>query len=224
MGTPYKNAAGLTPEDVYDPDVVGDGPDAAINGIGYRNAAGVLLRFAALKYGTAAANHGYRLSDGRDFSALWAAKGTAVYTLPINGKTFSQSYTIPAQGSGWSLIGFRIVNGDTWQVYGTSPASASPNIYATGALPIGASSLTTTFTDLGPTSGSVSSAGGVTNGAASATAVSGNPNSCYLTSTGNSSSGSRDRQWSVAIDFTNVGGASVSHTVIKLQAGTEGSV
>ncbi|HEV2681230.1 MAG TPA: hypothetical protein VGV14_12070, partial [Rhodanobacter sp.] len=85
MAQSYANAAGLNPEDVYDPDVVGDGPTAATSGIGYRNAAGVLLKFAGLSYGTAAPNHGYRLSDGRDFSALWAKKGTAVYTLPING-------------------------------------------------------------------------------------------------------------------------------------------
>ncbi|HEV2681721.1 MAG TPA: hypothetical protein VGV14_14545 [Rhodanobacter sp.] len=85
MAFSYRNAAGLNPEDVYDPDVIGDGPDAAISGIGYRNAAGVLLRFAALKYGSAAANHGYRLADGRDFSALWAKKGTASYNDAVLG-------------------------------------------------------------------------------------------------------------------------------------------
>lgn len=89
MATPYKNVAGFSPEDVYDVDVMGDGPDAAINGVGYRRADGVLLRFAALKYGSAAANHGYRLADGRDFSALWAAKGTASYNLPVHNKTYT---------------------------------------------------------------------------------------------------------------------------------------
>jgi hypothetical protein len=87
----YRNVAGLNPEDVYDPDMVGDGPTASIAGIGYKNAAGVLLKFAKLSYGTAAANHGYRLADGRDFSALWAKKGTAVYTLGFNGGSYASS-------------------------------------------------------------------------------------------------------------------------------------
>lgn len=91
MANSYRNVAGQNPEDVYDPDVMGDGPVAAIGGIGYRNAAGQLLKFAAKQYGSAAPNHGYRIADGRDFSALWAKKGTASYALPINGQTFEAS-------------------------------------------------------------------------------------------------------------------------------------
>ncbi|HEV2678912.1 MAG TPA: hypothetical protein VGV14_00275 [Rhodanobacter sp.] len=102
----------MNPEDVYDPDIVGDGPTASISGIGYRNAAGVLLKFAALSYGTAAPNHGYRLSDGRDFSALWAKKGTAVYTLPINGK----AYTENSQTRGQAYVQFNILADGTWNV------------------------------------------------------------------------------------------------------------
>lgn len=130
MGTPYKNAAGLTPEDVYDPDVVGDGPDAAINGIGYRNAAGVLLRFAALKYGTAAANHGYRLSDGRDFSALWAKKGTAVYLHPT--PDYNGLLIVATKPSAQvATVSINLANNGSW----SSSDGQNGAWYGTGATP-----------------------------------------------------------------------------------------
>lgn len=90
MPISYRNVAGQNPDDVYEPDVMGDGPSAAIGGIGYRDAGGVLLKFAALSHGTAAPNHGYRLADGRDFSALWAKKGTVAYNIAgLQGNLYS---------------------------------------------------------------------------------------------------------------------------------------
>jgi len=141
MGTPYYNSAGLTPEDVYDPDVVGDGPEAVINGFGYRRADGVLLRFAKLQYGTAAANHGYRLQDGRDFSALWAKKGTAVYTFPFNGQRYSSgggragattSMTFSSDGT-WSISAQTgtPLSGN-WLVYGGTAADYTVQFVMSG--------------------------------------------------------------------------------------------
>jgi hypothetical protein len=94
MAFRYANAAGLTPWDVYEPDTFGDGPTASSGSVGYRDESGVLIKFAALSHGTAAPNHGYRLADGRDFSALWAKKGTVAYSIAgIQGNIYSVSAT-----------------------------------------------------------------------------------------------------------------------------------
>jgi hypothetical protein len=142
MAQSYANSAGQNPEDVYDPDVIGDGPVAAISNIGYRTSAGVLLKFAALSYGSAAANHGYRLSDGRDFSALWAKKGTAVYTLPINGQTYTRG-----TGRGSATLDFNVKSNGTYSIVNDAAA-----VLASGTwLPSGdsVSSYTCTFAQSG---------------------------------------------------------------------------
>ena len=124
MPITYANASGQNPADVYDPDVIGDGPVAAINGIGYRDAGGNLLRFAAIGYGSAAPSHGYRLADGRDFSALWAKKGSASYNdaivIPFGSYSAEGSgthnagasllYTMDANGN-WSIALQRSTSG-----------------------------------------------------------------------------------------------------------------
>lgn len=76
---------GVDFDDLFDPDVVGDGPAAA----GY-TVAGAPLKYAALKYGTKRANVGYAV-NGSDASNLWAAKGTASYNLPIEGKSYQSN-------------------------------------------------------------------------------------------------------------------------------------
>lgn len=129
----YRNAAGLNPEDVYDPDVIGDGPTAQIGGIGYRVAGGVLLKFAKLSYGTAAPNHGCRLADGRDFSALWAKKGTAVYTLPINGG----SYTASRNTRGDAKLVFNMKNDGTYSVVRSLTGSSDSTLASGTWLPSG---------------------------------------------------------------------------------------
>lgn len=111
MANSYRNVAGLNPEDVYDPDIIGDGPVAAISDIGYRRADGLLLRFAALKYGSAAPNHGCRIADGRDFSALWAKKGTAKYSIPP--PTYA-GITITAIGRGTIVSSITLDSNGTW--------------------------------------------------------------------------------------------------------------
>lgn len=66
-------SGGIDFDELFDPDVMGDGPAAA----GY-SANGIALKYAALAYGTKRANVGYAQA-GVDVSNLWAAKGTAVY-------------------------------------------------------------------------------------------------------------------------------------------------
>lgn len=75
MPVGYRNAAGVDFDDLFDPDVQGNGPTAPF----LRTAAGVAVRYADISYGSKGPNVGYRTSAGVDVSNLWAAKGTATY-------------------------------------------------------------------------------------------------------------------------------------------------
>jgi hypothetical protein len=72
-------------DDLFDPDVIGDGPS-----VGNLRSGGVPLRYAALKYGQKRGDVGYR-QNGVDVSNFWAAKGTAVYKLSFDGIRVSAS-------------------------------------------------------------------------------------------------------------------------------------
>lgn len=213
----YRNSAGVDTDNLFDPDVVGDGPSAA----GFRKSDGSLLRYAAAKYGQPGPTIGYRASNGADIGPQWCKKGTASYSLPINGQTYTRAYVIPAQGTGFCTIGFRIVSGNTYQVYWSDPSSAL-TVVATGSIPAGATSVQASWGSY--TIDSADSGGAVTNGMASPTAVSSNPDTHYTTATWGPNSGTRGRQYPVNIQFFNSGGASISNNNLYLHAGTEGSV
>jgi hypothetical protein len=68
---------GVDFEDLFDPDIVGNGPQAT-----WLENNGVPLRYAALSYGTKRADVGYD-DGGVDASNLWAQKGSAVYLPTI---------------------------------------------------------------------------------------------------------------------------------------------
>lgn len=76
---------GVDLDAIFDPYVKGTSPAAT----GY-TLAGVDIntRYAPLVYGTAAAATLYGVA-GADFNTLWAAYGTARYSLPFNGVTFN---------------------------------------------------------------------------------------------------------------------------------------
>jgi hypothetical protein len=77
-------ANGVNFDDLFDPDVIGDGPTMSL----WNN--GPPLRYAALKYGQQRADVGFSQS-GVDAAHLWAAKGTAVYALAVDGKSYSSN-------------------------------------------------------------------------------------------------------------------------------------
>lgn len=87
MTSGYRNSAGTDTDNLFDPDVIGDGPSAT----GYKKSDGTLLKYAAAKYGTVGPNTGYRLSNGADTATLWAAKGTASYALGFDGLYSAQN-------------------------------------------------------------------------------------------------------------------------------------
>lgn len=208
---------GVDLDDLFDPDIVGDGPVAA--GI---KSGGVALKYAALKYGTKRADVG--IADaGVDVSNKWAAKGTASYALPINGQTFTGAYNIPNQGSGYALIGFRIVTGNTWQVYSISNG-APASILASGAIPAGSATVSYAWGQYTVGASQADAGGATTNGAAARTAVGNNPDAHYQTGTNIATSGSRDRRYPFTVDFFNASASAISHTTITLIGDTEGSV
>lgn len=101
---------GVNFSDLFDPDVVGDGPTAP----GYM-VNGVPLRFARIKYGTKRADIGYA-EKGVDLSNKWAAKGTASYNdaLVIPFGIYSASST-DSHDAGASLT-FTINPDGTWSI------------------------------------------------------------------------------------------------------------
>lgn len=80
------NSGGVNFDDLFDPDINGDGPTAPA----LRRGAAP-LRYAALSYGSKRADVGYR-AGGSDVSNLWAARGTAQYDIPgLDGKALIAS-------------------------------------------------------------------------------------------------------------------------------------
>lgn len=112
-------------DDLFDPDVMGDGPTAN----GYRRN-GQPLRYAHIQYGQKRGDVGYR-SGGIDVSNLWAAKGTATYVLPFHGKSFSahnQSDT-NATGSTIAQVELRILGDGRYEVWEITNGGGNDNSY-----------------------------------------------------------------------------------------------
>lgn len=105
MTAGYRNASGVDADDLFDPDVVGDGYTATF----LRRADGTPLRYASAVYGTPGAAFGYRDNTGADVGPKWAKKGTANYwsVVNMNAPGYEHSTT-----SGNAVLGnseFRIV-------------------------------------------------------------------------------------------------------------------
>jgi hypothetical protein len=117
---------GVDFDDLFDPDVMGDGPQAT-----WLENSGVPLRYAALAYGTKRADVGYE-DNGVDVSNLWAAKGTAVYALPINGQSFSISNIVPPAQQGSAAITFYIKSDGTYELqYSRTHGGGVPSVLGT---------------------------------------------------------------------------------------------
>jgi len=125
MTTGFRNSSGTDFDNVFDPYVQGTKPGTT----GYRTSDGVDLnqRFAPLVFGTAAAATGFRLSSGADVNTLWAAKGTAQYSLGFNGGSYASnnvrataSLTLNMKSDGtWSVVRQQGISGETLLDSGT---------------------------------------------------------------------------------------------------------
>ena len=210
---------------VFDPYVEGTHPadtgllaDASLGG------ADIAVRYAPIIYGSLAAPTGLltKQTGHADINTLFAAYGTAVYSLPINGNTYTESVNI-VSGSASSTIGFRIIGGATWQVYGTNSLGGSTS-FATGSIPSGAVTVKYTWGTYTIAVGFTDAGGSTFNGASTATAISSNPIAYYTTNNNTSTSGSKQRNYPFTIDFYNASAANISHTVCNLIGETEGSI
>ncbi len=111
-------------DDLFDPDIVGNGPQAT-----WLENNGVPLRYAALSYGTKRADVGYD-DAGVDVSNLWAAKGTAVYfpnhiratSISSTGIARSASMRIAIRTNGTIVVAG---NGTNTNGFGTTTYGAS---------------------------------------------------------------------------------------------------
>ncbi|UNP28097.1 hypothetical protein [Lysobacter gummosus] len=107
---------GLLFEDLFDPDIMGDGPVA---GRCFHN--GQPLRFAHIQYGRKRADVNFRVNNV-DVSNLWAAKGTASYISRggVPDHISDLQVVPPTGGSSSAFVSFRA----TGQVMWTTDAGA----------------------------------------------------------------------------------------------------
>lgn len=204
--------------DIFDPYISGTkapltGYTTTINGVE------VDLRdqFAPIYLGISAGPTNYKVNNA-DLNTIFAKKGTAQYALPIDGTVYSQNVNIFSAGSGNANLTFS-ASPTTYAVVGggaggtlTPPAGTR----ASGPVPAGA-------TKVKYTTAIVSGSGGtVTNGAATATALSGTP-SVIIAQGGTGTGPGNDVRYSVRIEFYSASGALISTTTIYFDVSYEGS-
>ncbi len=110
-------------DDVFDPYVEGTKPAAT----GY-TAAGIDLnqRYAPLTYGAAAAATGMKIAGGADCNTLWAAKGSAAYSLAIAmgfGSNYVASGIDASDASGYLKL--TVKRDGTWAIVLDAVGTAS---------------------------------------------------------------------------------------------------
>lgn len=129
-------------DQVFDPYVQGTHP--ANTSLLDDSGADIALRYAPIVYGTQALATGLLTgqSGHADINTLFAAYGTAVYSLPINGQTFIGNFS-PSGNIYTSTVAFDVSN-TGWSVVGESITS--------GAIPSNANSVQVTVTQTAGTS------------------------------------------------------------------------
>ncbi len=104
---------GVDFDDLFDPDVQGNGPVAGA----YRRPDGQPLRYAHVQYGSRRGDVNRR-QGGVDLASLWAAKGTATYTLGFNGGNYARSALALTnqQGSVNASVTLSLNSDGTWVI------------------------------------------------------------------------------------------------------------
>lgn len=215
MTTNYRSG-GVDFDSLFDPDVMGDGPTAP----GYK-VGGVPLKYAKLSYGTKRANVGYAQA-GVDVSNLWAAYGTAVYSLPFDGQTYLQIYNIPAGNTGYAGLSFRLTSTSAWQIYGYTPTVPVTSLL-TGSVPAGAVSCKAVFGTVTTPSGYTGAGGTTSTDMGSPTTLASGIYASLQSGTFGAASGTRRSQVSVSITFYKTGGVAMSTSTCTFVVETDGS-
>ena len=213
-------------DSIFDPWLSGTSK-ARATGIAKGAAPGTDLNalYAPLIYGSSAAATGIQ-SQGADLNTLFASKGTAKYSLPINGQTYgatentgstggaSATLTVTLHADGtYDVIAFQSKHvptnttraSGTWNTFG-GPSSGFQVLYT----------LTTVSEE-----GSASS----TNGAPSYTTLSADVAAKVQANAASPSSGSNDITCTLRIQIRNAStGQVVSDSTLTITAGADGSV
>jgi hypothetical protein len=116
MPSLFRDASSTDFDDLFDPYVQGSIP----GNTGSRTSDGTDLagRYAPLAFGTKRADVNVRNSAGIDLSNLWAAKGTASYSLAFNAHGYNdhnQALT-NATGTTTAMLTLTIANDGTWRI------------------------------------------------------------------------------------------------------------
>lgn len=126
MPVGYRNSTGVDFDSLFDPYIQGAKPANC----GFRDSSGTDLveRYAPISFGTKGPDVGFRTPAGLDVSNLWASIGTAVYTLPFNGKNYDASAQALSGQSGTigSSVSLSINSNGTWSIGGGPNFSGSP--------------------------------------------------------------------------------------------------
>lgn len=138
MPVGFRNSANTDFDSLFDPYVQGTSPSSGFPFGG----PDFSTRYAPIEFGTKGPDVGYRTSTGLDVSNLWAAFGTAVYTIEgLNGKDlFAADNALTGQPIVNATVQFQIKNDGTWSVAGgtTQGAVAQPPPTSGTWLPAGA--------------------------------------------------------------------------------------
>jgi hypothetical protein len=110
-------------DDVFAPNL--SGTYAADSGFRGPDGSDLSRRYEHISFGSKHADVNHRTSAGVDVTNLWAAKGTAVYSLAFNGETY-MALRSSSTGTVSATRSLRILNDGTWDVPGTGSLSGSP--------------------------------------------------------------------------------------------------
>lgn len=177
--------------------------------------------------GEGSGSYAYAISacDISGCSAQSDATVTVIIPEPIgmNGQSYGVAYGVPQGSTAGVSIGFDIINGNTWEVFGTKPGVGNAHVVqASGAVPAGAATVQYTWIDDGIPSG-LDAAGSITNPAASPVAVSSNPFSQYTTASFSYRAQDRTHWYNLRVDFYNAAGVDISSSTCTLKAEVVGT-
>ncbi|GAP66252.1 hypothetical protein MBSD_n1556 [Mizugakiibacter sediminis] len=223
MASGFRNSAGVDFDSLFDPYQQGTKPANT----GHRTSDGVDLanRYAPIAFGTKAPDVGFRLSSGADVSTLWAAKGTAKYTLPFDGATYTAGETVPAQSQGSASLALRLKIDGTYDIVRSTSHNGSSTL-ATGTWNTGGGAVSNyqvlaTVTDTGGGTGP----GTITNDAATWVSLSTQRNVSVALGPYGPSSGSHDAIDTVRVQIRRASdGVVLTDSTCTFNVSVDGSV
>lgn len=217
------NSKNVPLANIFDPYVAGT-TKARATGIGDASNDTSNL-YANIIYGSAAAATGIQ-SENADLNTLYAAKGTAKYTLPINGQTYGASENTGASGGASATLTVTLHADGTYDVVAfqskhvPSSVTRASGTWNTFGLPSSSFQVLYTLTTT-----STEGNAGISNGASSYTTLNADVAANVHATAANPSSGANDITCTLRIQIRNASsGQVVSDSTCTISAGADGSV